>query len=164
MSEKQARQESVQATGVRTVVGRLFPGTDLIDGIKEICRTHGIRNGAIVSCIGSLNFARFVWATPEPFHKTGFRYGDPKIIAGPLELISGQGTIGTKANSPEEIFIHLHAVMTEDSGTTWSGHIMEKGNPICVTAEIVIQAFDGVNFVRGLDEETNVEIFRVSKA
>lgn len=161
-NEKTIRLESAQATNCRIVFGRLFPGTELLDGIKEICRAHEIRNGIVVSCIGSLNFARFVWATPDPFHKMGFRYGEPKVIAGPLELISGQGTIGTKATSGE-LFVHLHAVMTEDSGATWSGHIMEKGNPICVTAEIAIQAFDGVEIVRGTDEETNVEIFRIGK-
>ena len=155
------RQESVQVSSTRTVVGRLFPGTDLVEGIKAICDKHGIRNGTIVSCIGSLNFARFVWAIPNPFHKMGFKYGEPKVIAGPLELIAGQGTIGTKAAAPDELFIHLHAVLTEDSGATWSGHIMESGNPVCVTAEIVILAFDGVKLVRGLDEETDVEIFRI---
>lgn len=160
--EKPIRLESAQATNCRTVFGRLFPDTELLDGIGEICRMHGIRNGVVVSCIGSLNFARLVWATPDPFHKMGFRYGEPKVIAGPLELISGQGTIGTKAGTGE-IFVHLHAVMTEDSGVTWSGHVMEKGNPICVTAEIAIQAFDGMEIVRDTDEETNVEIFRINK-
>ena len=158
----QTRQKSKQVESVRTIVGRLFPQTDLVAGIKAICVEHNVRNGAIVSCIGSLNFARFVWATPNPFAKMGFQYGEPTVIAGPLEFIAAQGTIGTLKDDKNELFVHMHIVVTDDRGVTWSGHIQEEGNRVCCTIEVVIQAFDGVEITRALDEETNVAIFSVN--
>ena len=158
----QARQKSKQVDGVRTIVGRLFPKTELIAGIKAICLAHNVKNGAVVSCIGSLNFARFVWATPDPFAKLGFKYGEPKVLAGPLEFIAAQGTIGTLKDRKEELFVHLHIVVTDDQGVTWSGHVQEEGNPVCCTMEIVILAFDGVEITRSVDEECEVAIFDIN--
>jgi predicted DNA-binding protein with PD1-like motif len=146
---------------VRTIVGRLFPKTDLIAGIKAVCREHGVRNGAVVSCIGSLNFARFLWALPDPFAKLGFRYGDPVIVAGPLEFIAAQGTIGTLKENRDELFVHMHIAVTDDRGVTRSGHVLEEGNPVCCTIEVVIQAFNGVEFTRAFDEESGVALFDI---
>jgi predicted DNA-binding protein with PD1-like motif len=156
-----ARQKSKQAGSTRTIVGRLFPKTDLIAGIKDICREHGIRNGAIVSCIGSLNFARFVWALPDPFAKLGFRYGEPEVLAGPVEFIAAQGTIGTLKDNRDELAVHMHIVVTDSRGTTRCGHIQAEGNPVCCTMEIVIQAFDGVEITRAADEESGMAIFGI---
>jgi predicted DNA-binding protein with PD1-like motif len=157
----QVRQKSKQASDVRTVVGRLLPQTDLIAGIKAICLEHGVKNGAVISCIGSLNFARFAWATPNPFAKLGFKYGEPAVIAGPLEFIAAQGMIGTLNDNREELFVHMHIVVTDDQGATWSGHVQEEGNRVCCTMEIVIQAFDGVEITRTVDEESGVAIFDI---
>ncbi|MDR2180047.1 MAG: DNA-binding protein [Synergistaceae bacterium] len=158
----QVRQKSKEVGGVRTIVGRLFPKTELIAGIKAICREHNVKNGVIVSCIGSLNFARFVWATPNPFAKLGFKYGEPAVIAGPLEFIAAQGTIGTLKDNREELCVHMHIAVTDDKGVTLSGHIQEEGNPVCCTMEIVIQSFDGVEITRAVDEECEVAIFDVN--
>ncbi|MDR1376243.1 MAG: DNA-binding protein [Synergistaceae bacterium] len=157
----QVRQKSKQVSNVRTIVGRLLPKTDLIAGIEAICLEHGVKNGTIVSCIGSLNFARFVWATPDPFAKLGFKYGEPTVLAGPLEFIAAQGTIGTLKDNKEKIFVHMHIVVTDDQGVTWSGHVKEEGNQVCCTMEIVIQAFDGVEITRAVDEESDVAIFDI---
>ena len=151
-------QVSKQAAGVRAVVGRILPKTDLIAGVKAICAEHGVRNGAVVSCIGSLNFASFVWAVPDPLIKTGFKYCNPTTIAGPIEFIAAQGTIGTLK---DELSVHMHIVVTDDNGRTWSGHIQDKGNPVCLTIEIVILAFDGVEMVRELDVESGMTLFGV---
>ena len=151
-------QVSKQAAGVRAVVGRIFPKTDLIAGIKAICREHGVKNGTIVSCIGSLNYARFVWATPDPLLKAGFKYGEPAVVAGPIEFIAAQGTIGTLK---DEISVHMHIVVTDDNGKTWAGHIQDEGNPVCLTIEIVILAFDGLEIVRELDTESGMTLFGV---
>jgi len=156
----EVKQVSKQAAGIRAVVGRLFPKTDLIAGIKTICREHGIKNGTIVSCIGSLNYARFVWATPDPFLKSGLKYGEPMVVAGPIEFVAAQGTIGTLKDK-DDLSVHLHAVLTDDKGATWSGHVQDEGNPVCITIEIVILAFDGVELVRELDAESGMTLFGV---
>jgi predicted DNA-binding protein with PD1-like motif len=156
----ETKQISVQAAGVRAVVGRIYPKTDLIAGVKAICREHNIKNGAIVSCIGSLNYARFVWATPDPLVKAGFKYGESMVVAGPIEFISAQGTIGTHKDK-NDLSVHMHIVVTDDKGVTWSGHIQDEGNPVCLTIEIVILAFEGLELVRELDAESGMTLFGV---
>ena len=154
----EVRQYSKQAAGVRAIMGRILPKTDLVAGIKSICREHNVKNGTIVSCIGSLNYARFVWALPDPLLKTGLKYGEPVVVAGPVEFIAAQGTIGTLK---DDLSIHMHIVITDDKGATWSGHICDEGNPVCVTIEIVILAFDGLEIVRELDTESGMTLFGV---
>ena len=155
------KQLSRQAGGTRAIVGRIFPRTDLIAGIKSICEEHGVKNGAIVSCIGSLNFARLVWATPAPFLKAGFKYGEPTVLAGPLEVVAAQGTIGTLLDKKDELSVHMHLAVTDDRGVTWSGHILDEGNPVALTVEIVILAFDGIEIVRALDPESGMTLFGI---
>jgi len=155
------KQVSRQAGGARAIVGRIFPKTDLIAGVKAICKEHDVRNGAIVSCIGSLNYVRFVWATPDPLLKAGFKYGAPAVIAGPIEFIAAQGTIGTLKDGKDELSVHMHLVVTDDKGVTWSGHICDEGNPVCMTIEIIILAFDGLELVRELDAESGMTLFGV---
>ncbi|MDR3265521.1 MAG: DNA-binding protein [Synergistaceae bacterium] len=157
----QVRQISKEASGIRAIVGRLFPKTDLLAGIRAICAEHHIQNGVVVSCIGSLDYARFAWVIPDPFARTGLKYREPTVIGGPLEFIAAQGTIGTLKDTGE-LSVHLHVVLTDARGVTWSGHVQEEGNPICATAEVAIQAFNGVELVRGLDAETELTLFTVS--
>ena len=157
----EVKQVSRQAGGTRVVMGRIFPRTDLIAGVKSICEEHGVKNGAIVSCIGSLNFARFVWATPDPLRKAGFKYGEPTVLAGPLEFVAAQGTIGTLSGKKDELSVHMHAVVTDDRGVTWSGHVLDEGNPVCLTIEIVILAFDGMEIVREPDAESGMTLFEI---
>ena len=156
----EVKQTSKQAAGTRAIVGRIHPKTDLIAGIKAICKEHDVKNGAVVSCIGSLNYARFVWATPDPLRKAGFKYAEPMVVAGPIEFIAAQGTIGTLEDTGE-LSVHMHIVVTNDEGATWSGHIQEEGNPVALTIEIVILAFDGVDVVRKLDAESGMTLFGV---
>lgn len=39
----------------RVIVARIYPGEDLVAGIEEACKKHGIKYGIITSCIGSLD-------------------------------------------------------------------------------------------------------------
>jgi predicted DNA-binding protein with PD1-like motif len=156
----EVKQISKQAAGVRAVAGRLLPRTDLVAGVKAICREHGVKNGFIVSCIGSLNYARFVWATPDPLLPAGFRYADPTVVAGPVEFVAAQGTIGVLKDTGE-LSVHMHIVVTDDNGVTWSGHLQDEGNPVCLTMEIAILAFDGIEIVRELDSESGMTLFGV---
>lgn len=49
------RFDSQSGSTGRVMVARLYPGEDLLTGIGEACKKHGIKYGIITSCIGSLS-------------------------------------------------------------------------------------------------------------
>ena len=54
---------SAEAKMGRIIVGRILPGSDLVTGIEEICRKHGVRQAMIVGTIGSVVNPHFEWAS-----------------------------------------------------------------------------------------------------
>ena len=70
----------------RVVAFRLKPGMDVLKGIEEICKAENIKNGVILSGIGSLDGAAFCNPVPLKDKKAGYGYGEPTILYGPIEL------------------------------------------------------------------------------
>ncbi|MDR1741978.1 MAG: DUF296 domain-containing protein [Synergistaceae bacterium] len=154
----EVRFVSKEAKSMRVIVARLLPGTDLVAGIKAVCAEHKVTSGTIASCLGSLKFGRFSWVLPDPFAKMGFSYCPPVVIPGPVEFVAGQGTVGVTGDG--KMTVHLHAVMTDSKGVTWSGHMHDEGNLVYATIELVIHAYEGVTLVRPVDAETGLTLFR----
>ena len=50
---------SAQGRMDRVIVARLLPGTDLLEGLQAVCEKHGLRNGVVISAIGSLDGVRY---------------------------------------------------------------------------------------------------------
>ncbi len=142
----------------RTVFARLFPGTDLVPGIKALCAQHEIKAGAITTMLGSLSQVRFVWPIPDSVNKSHLKYGAPKTLEGPIELVSGAGAIGTMKDGGE-LAVHLHASFCDTTSKMWGGHIVDEGNPVAVTIEVVIEAYDDLTLSRSLDSETDMPLF-----
>lgn len=145
----------------RKVFVRLLPGTDLIPGIKAVCARHNIKAGSISTMLGSLRQVRFVWAIPDSVNKSGLKYGAPKVMEGPIEFITGTGVIGTMKDSGE-IGIHLHACFCDATSKVWGGHIVDEGNPVAVTIEVVIDVYDDLSLVRSVDGETDMPLFSIA--
>ena len=59
----------------RVVAFRLKPGMDVLKGIEEICKAENIKNGVILSGIGSLDGAAFCNPVPLKDKKAGCVYG-----------------------------------------------------------------------------------------
>jgi len=144
----------------RRIFARLLPGTDLIPGIKNICDKHGIKAGAISTMLGSLRQVRFVWPIPDTVNKSRLKYGAPKTLDGPIELVSGAGIIGTMKDGGE-LAVHLHASFSDSTSKMWGGHIVDEGNPVAVTIEIVIDAYDDLSLARNVDDETDMPLFNI---
>lgn len=145
----------------RKIFARLLPGTDLVPGIKALCVKHAIRAGAITTMLGSLKQVKFVWPITDSVNKCGLKYGAPKVLEGPIELVSGTGAIGTMKDSGE-IAVHLHASFSDSTSKMWGGHIVDEGNPVAVTIEVVIEAYDGLTLSRAVDDETDMPLFNIS--
>lgn len=140
----------------KAVIVRILPGSDIIEGIEETCRKQNINAGAIVSCIGSLQRVKLMIAVPLD-NKIGAGYSKPVELEGPLELISGQGTIGQGQEG--ETTVHMHGVVSDKRGNLHGGHFVGGENPVLITCEIMVAQIDGIRIAKSYDPEVGMEIF-----
>ncbi len=143
------------------VMVRLLPGTDVIEGIAEACRQHGIQSGSITTCIGSLRRASFFVVTPMD-NPLGGGYSEPICLPGPVELISSQGTIGR--DEAGNLFIHLHGAISDSAGRTHGGHLIAGACPVLITCEVMIGIFDGIKAVHRHDAEAAMKVLIPTRA
>jgi len=141
------------------VMLRVLPGTDIIEGIEEVCRDLQINGGTIACCIGSLQRASFLIAVPLD-NKIGAGYSEPRTVDGPLELLSAQGMIGKEEDGG--LFVHLHGLLSNRDGGLCGGHLIRGGNPVLITCEIMISAVEGIGMKRRYDPETEMKLFMPS--
>jgi predicted DNA-binding protein with PD1-like motif len=153
----QIRTQAVASKKGRAVVGRIFPGTDLIKGIEKVCQDNQVTSGTIVAGIGSLSRAQFVYAVPDKDAKMGIKYSEPVRVEGPLEVLACQGTIGLTAEG--QLGIHLHGLMSDPDMKVYGAHFLEDGNPVLVTVEIMIHENQDVRTAREQDLETGFPVF-----
>ncbi len=137
------------------VMIRIEPGFDLIEGIENVCQKFEIESGVITCCIGSLQKASYFLPVPLE-NRFGTGYGDPNILDGPLELLSGQGMIGKEENG--EYFIHLHGLVSDKDRNVHGGHLIKGENPVLITCEIMISRIQGVKMIRTYDPKVDMKV------
>ena len=139
------------ASGTITKVHRLGlgPGDLLVEGIRDFLREHNIKDGAVLTGIGSLSECTVHWPRrpvypPEDVFKT---------FKGALEITGIQGIIAD--GEP-----HLHIMLAErGDGRTIGGHL-EAGTKVLYLAEITIAEFDGPSMTRRPNQH-NVKMLQV---
>ncbi|WP_319402490.1 PPC domain-containing DNA-binding protein [uncultured Anaeromusa sp.] len=151
MSDNPMRIQSVEGIAARTVVARLLPGTDVLPGIEECCRKHGIKQGVVSCSVGAFKQATFVIPVPQEGAKIGIVYGEPVVLTGPIEFLGGQGIICQ--SEEDKYLIHFHGSACDKDLRVWGGHFT-NGNIVLATLDLVIQEIGGVNMMRRFDEET----------
>ena len=161
MSGFPVRVSSVEAQR-RSIVARIWPRTELFEGLLRICSEWRIAAGCVTAMHGSLLRARFVYPAPCPEARMGARYVDPVEVEGPIVFLSGSGMIGTMADGGGTV-IHLHGVMSDPTMRVFGGHLMETGNPVMSTMEVLIEAFDDVAIRRSFDPETDFSLFNIAR-
>ena len=150
------RIRTVAGGAGRIVAGRLRPGTDLIPGILEVARIHGVETG-LVNAFGSLAQARFSEGVqpcadnPERAERIPAR-----TVTGPLEFICGQGKIGLPKD--KEPVVHFHGLFVTPEGRLMGGHFFPGDNPVWATFEVIIQEILGVEFDWRTDPEPGIPI------
>jgi hypothetical protein len=155
MSVKNVKEVSIK----RVVAGRIPRGVDLITGIKDICKEHGIKHGYIPMCVGSLTMARIIYAIPDDKAPINFAYCDPVNIEGPLELLYTQGLIGMEDTG--EASVHFHILVSDKNMKVYGGHLTEGGNIVAATAEIIIHEIEGGENIRQFDQDTGFRLFKI---
>lgn len=139
----------------RVIAFRLAPGQEIMTSIKSACEEKKLKNGIILSAIGSLDGARFFDPVVRPDKKAGYAYGEPIVLKGPIELLSMDGMI---CNRDGEILLHLHFSLSDSEGRAYGGHVIE-GNRVLLTCDVLIGELESIEMGREYDEDLEVEIF-----
>lgn len=137
----------------RVVVARLLPGEDLISGIAEACRRHGIKYGIITSCIGSLDSLYLQYYFEPKSADDPFGKDRDLVLHAPTVLISGQGLVCENV-SDGTIDVHLHAIMRDNQGKVYGSHIPPGGNIAQYTVDVAILEVKDMRLLRVWDDET----------
>ena len=109
---------------------RLFPGEDLLEGIRKAVRSEGLRAGFVAAAVGSLSRACLRYAGKP----------DGTILEGCFETVSLSGTA-------EEGGEHLHASLSDPEGNVVGGHVLE-GCVVRTTMEIILGELPELRFSR----------------
>lgn len=138
----------------RAIAVRLKPGTDLLEGLTEVCKKNGIKNGVIVSALGSLSKA-YLCNPIETATKAGYGYGEPTFMDGPLELLGASGVI---CHDPDgEINLHVHVSISDKQANCYGGHL-SPGTTVLLTTDAVIAELSGIEMERQMDPDLEVPI------
>lgn len=126
-------------TSGRLITVSLQRGEMLLEGIQQAIGETGIRDAAVVSCIGTLS--SLTW------HRVTTLDAKPReeypTVRGPLELCAVQGLV-------VEGVPHFHIVCSDQNGT-YAGHL-EPGCEVLYLAEIVLLELTGKPLRRVTDE------------
>lgn len=136
------------ADAVKVHVMQLDPGDYLLESLRELIATQNIRNGAVISGIGTLDECTMHMVASA---------GMPPVEVFPrwdkvgLELTSMQGIIA--AGVP-----HIHMIISMPTGAI-GGHL-EEGCRILYLGEVVVLEFAGLDLTR---EPTEANIMKLTR-
>lgn len=131
------RTFTTEKTG-RTVIIHLTRGEDILACVQAEIGRLGLRNGILISAIGSLRCAKLHAITTLEDLPTNEYYG----LNGPIELGNAQGLI---INGEP----HFHLTVS-DSEKTCTGH-MEPGCEVQYLAELAILELPELDVKRAVD-------------
>jgi uncharacterized protein len=135
-----------RAGPMEMVVVALQPGEMLLESIREAIRKLDIRNGAVVSGIGTLKNLSLHYIKHTDFPPTEGRVN----IERHLELLSVSGIIAD--GEP-----HLHVVVSCERDEMYGGHLEEKSE-VAYLAEIAILRCDRLEMARHMDERRKIRL------
>ncbi|MFB3820293.1 MAG: PPC domain-containing DNA-binding protein [Candidatus Methylomirabilales bacterium] len=136
---------------------RLKTGTDITEGIREVCEQRGIRSGAILAGIGSLRTMTYQVLIPKPDTKLGAGYTEPQVVAGPVEVLSLQGVIFESEQG--ELLLHIHGTFSDQRGKVYAGHVVAGQNPVLATLDAIVAEVANVRLVRRMDPDVGLGLF-----
>ncbi|WP_144513140.1 PPC domain-containing DNA-binding protein [Bacillus sp. FJAT-22090] len=139
----------------KTIGARLLYGTDLLEGIEQICEENNMEYATIISCFGSFQRSGFVYLVPNDKSIIGVGYNDIIVKEGPIEFLQGTGVICKREGEYET---HFHGTMCDQKGNIFGGHFIKGENPV-ITVDLVLAEVTGMEFHRKFDGETGANQF-----
>lgn len=140
----------------RIVPVRLRTHTDVFEGINGNCEAEGIKQGAVLTGIGSVRKLTYQVLVPKPDTKLGAGYAEPMEVSGPVEIASLSGVIFQSEDG--ELLLHLHGTFSDRNGGVLAGHLVAGGNPVLATLEAVIVEVSGASMIRQMDEQVGMQL------
>ena len=120
------------------------PGELLLESLQRAIDEQGVRNGAVVSGIGTLTTCTLHCITHTNFPSDNHFW----TLEKPLELLSVSGVIA--GGEP-----HLHVVVSCGEDEVYAGHL-EPGAEVAYLAELVVLVFNDLPLTRRRDPERQV--------
>jgi len=140
----------------RTLAFRLKPGTDLMEGLKEVAEANGVKAAYIPVIIGGVNHAKIEVAKPSADSPVGVVAKEIEIT-GPIAICGAQGMICELEDGSIEP--HIHITFVDSNGRLHGAHLEAGSAPVTTTADVIMQEVLGVKFGRGFDEEVKTTLF-----
>src|SRR5699024_10252383 len=125
--------ESVEDEATKRIIGKLKKGTDLLEGMIQVCEAHKV-TAASFQCIGSLAGVGFMQF--EQKADGTLLYAEPTILHEPAELLAGTGFVGFDESN--ELEVHYHGMFLDQHGNISGGHFLPGKNPIAITMEFML--------------------------
>ncbi|MCK1999256.1 DNA-binding protein [Psychrobacillus psychrodurans] len=139
----------------KIVSARLVYGTDLLEGIEELCKVNGIQSATILSCFGSFQRCGFVYLVPNEDSPIGVGYNNLVVKEGPIEFLQGTGVV---CQRDDQFETHFHGTICDQNGNIFGGHFIKGENPV-ITVDLVLAETVDMEFKRQFDEETGANQF-----
>jgi predicted DNA-binding protein with PD1-like motif len=135
----------------RRLIGRLDRGTDLLEGLAEVCRTHGVRAGEL-RALGALEQAvvgEYDQRTRAP--------RPPRRFDAQFEIVSLYGNVSEREG---KLFVRAGVTLSRerDNGIELIGGQLVSGRVFAV--EFVIETFDDLILRRMADAATGLPLWR----
>jgi len=129
-------------------IGRLQRGDDLLEAIDSICRDKNIVLGR-VEAIGAVEKATLGFYDQKRKQYEFFSFDSPH------EITSLIGNVSLRDGVP---MVHAHITLSDENGTVHGGHLAP--GTIVFACEVLIEAFEGPAFNRGIDENTGLPLWQ----
>ncbi|WBB81668.1 DNA-binding protein [Micromonospora sp. WMMD882] len=138
----------------RIIAASLPPGSQLTDGIEQVCVEHGVETAVILSVIGTIEEIRLRNPrdiTTLPIHQE-HEFADEidtVVLRRPMEILSIQGNVMMLEG---KLWAHCHGLFSEAGGQVRGGHVFR--GTIWSQGEVFIQELSGIR----IDREKEMEI------
>ena len=124
----------------------LGPGEKLLESINEAIKANEIRDGVVISGIGTLKRCHLHYVNTTSFPAENHFY----VVEEPLEIGSISGIIADNE-------AHLHMTVGCRDQRTYAGHI-EEGCEVLYLAEIFVMKLGGMRLKRRIDPRYGVSL------
>jgi predicted DNA-binding protein with PD1-like motif len=128
-------------------MGKLAHGCDLLEEITNICIKEDIKL-ARIEALGAVQKACIGYYDQNARE---YQFID---LDQHLEITNLVGNISLKDGNP---IAHAHITFADSTGKAFGGHLAP--GTIVFACELILEALEGPDFTRGLDEETGLPLW-----
>ena len=142
----------------RMIPVRVRPGTDVMGGLRKACQDNGVKYGAVLFGIGSVQQLSYQVLVPKEDSVWKAGYTDPEVLPGPIEIVGIRGVI-FQSEDGKETLLHIHGTFSDQKGKVYGGHMVMGQNPVLATCDAVIAELADAKLIRRFDPELGMGAF-----